>query len=246
MSKCTPVSTPLATKQVLSTSQSPKNDNERLEYSKFANGLKYLKIVGALLYATQTRPDIQHSIGIISQYGGNPGRPHLEAAKRILRYLRGTADMALVFGRSGNIDSRRSIGGFISNVAGGSISWSAKKQPTVALSTVEAEYMAASNATKEAIWLRVLLEDLGYPQLHATVIHADNQGCIALARNPVAHSRAKHIDIRHHFLRERDETKEIELRYCSTKDMLADIFTKSLPREAFEKFRDALGVTSDG
>ena len=128
------------------------------------------------------------------------------------------------------------------DMAGGSVLWSAKKQPMVALSTVEAEYMAASNATKEAIWLRVLLEDLGYPQPNATVIRVDNQGCIALARNPVAHSRAKHIDIRHHFLRERVEMKEVDLRYCSTKNMLADIFTKPLPRETFEKFRDALGV----
>ena len=102
--------------------------------------------------------------------------------------------------------------------------------------------MAASNATKEAIWLRRLLEDLGFQQIEATTIHADNQGCIALARNPVAHSRAKHIDIRHHFIRERVANSEIDLRFCPTKNMLADIFTKQLPREAFERFRAALGV----
>ena len=130
------------------------------------------------------------------------------------------------------------------DVAGSSVSWSSKRQPTVALSTVEAEYMASSNATKEAIWLRVLLEDMGFPQTTATLIHADNQGCIALARNPVAHSRAKHIDIRHHFIRERLQNSEIRLEYCWTKDMLADIFTKQLPREAFETFRSALGVVA--
>jgi hypothetical protein len=97
------------------------------------------------------------------------------------------------------------VGGFIFEIASGSISWSLKKQPTVALSTVEAEYMAASNATKEAIWLRVLLEDLGFLQTIATIIHADNQGCIALTCNPVSHSHAKHIDIQHHFICERIE-----------------------------------------
>src|SRR5204862_4234530 len=116
------------------------------------------------------------------------------------------------------------------------------KQPTVALSTMEAEYMAAAIATREAIWLRSLLNDLGFTQVEATITHADNQGCIALSRNPISHSRAKHIDIRHHFIRERVENSEVDLRFCPTKNMLADIFTKQLPREAFERFRDALGV----
>ena len=102
--------------------------------------------------------------------------------------------------------------------------------------------MAASNATKEAIWLRVLLEDLGFTQVGATTIHADNQGCIALSRNPVSHSRAKHIDIRHHFIRERVENKEVDLKFCPTKNMVADILTKALPRETFERFRGAIGV----
>ncbi len=102
--------------------------------------------------------------------------------------------------------------------------------------------MASANATKEAIWLRVLLEDMGFTQTTATVIHADNQGAIALSHNPVGHSRAKHIDIRHHFIRERIQNSEIRLEYCSTKDMLADIFTKQLPREQFQRFRTELGV----
>ena len=116
---------------------------------------------------------------VVSQFGSNPGKSHLKAAKRILCYLKGTANLALTLGSSGSEsvdlvgwtdsnwaqdpDSRQSIGGFLFEIAGGSVSWSAKKQPTVALSTIEAEYMAAANATKEAIWLRVLLEDLGYP-----------------------------------------------------------------------------------
>jgi len=114
----------------------------------------------------------------------------------------------------------------------------------VATSSVEAEYVASANATKEAVWLRTLLTELDFPPTTATVIFADNQGCIALANNPVSHSCAKHIDIRHHFIWEHIEQHEVELKYVSTKDMLADVFTKALPRETFEKFRTLLGVLS--
>jgi hypothetical protein len=139
-------------------------------------------------------------------------------------------------------DSRWSVSGYVFDVAGGAVSWVSKRQPTVTLSTTEAEYMAASNATKEAIWLRVLLEDLGFPQVSATTLHADNLGCIALTNDTVTHSRAKHIDIRHHFIHERVTNSEINLQYVSTKEMLADILTKQLPRKAFERYRKALGV----
>lgn len=257
MADCAPTHTPLAAKESLSAAQSPSTPEQKAEYKVYAKDLKYLEIVGAVLYFTQTHPDIQYAIGVLTQFSANPGKPHLEALKRILRYLKGTAHFSLRLGGRNSdvdlvgwtdsdwaqdVDSRCSVGGFVFEVAGGMVSWSLKKQPTVALSTVEAEYMAASNASKEAIWLRVLLEDLGFKQTLATIIHGDNQGCITLSRNPVAHSCAKHIDIRHHFIRERIANSEVDLRYCSTKDMLADIFTEQLPREAFEKFRIALGV----
>lgn len=221
------------------------------------NGLNYLEIVGVLLYATQTHPDIQFAVGLVAQFSSNPG-PHLEAAKHILRYLKGTADQALVLGWNEqdtidligwtdsdwaqDPDSRWSIGSFIFDVAGGSVSWSAKKQPTITLSTVEAKYMVAANATKEAIWLQVLLEDLGYPQTCATIIHTNNQGCIALMRNPVTHSHAKHIDIWHHFIRKCIATQDVTLQYCPSKENLADIFTKQLPCKAHEKLRIKLGL----
>ena len=92
------------------------------------------------------------------------------------------------------------MGGFVFDVAGGYVSWSSKKQVSVATSSVEAEYVASANATKEAVWLRTLLKEVGYPQSQATIVHADNQGAIALAQNPISHSRAKHIDIRFHFI----------------------------------------------
>jgi kynurenine formamidase len=127
-------------------------------------------------------------------------------------------------------------------VAGGYISWLSKKQPTVALSTAEAEYMSASNATKEAIWHCTFLTDMGFPPTKATTIHVDNQACIMLTYNPINHSCTKHIDIQHHFIHEQVANKEIYLQYCSTKDMLADIPTKQLPCETFKKFCAAPGV----
>jgi hypothetical protein len=207
--------------------------------------------VEALLHATQTRPDCQYAVSTLAQFSANLGKAHFEAVKRVLRYLKGTADFGLTFGGSGegvdligwtdsdwaqDTDSRRSVGGFVFDVAGGSVSWPSKKQPTIALSTVEAEYMAGSNATQEVIWLRTLLEDCGFTQAEATTIHADNQGCIALSRNPVSHSRAKHIDIRHHFIRELVENSEVDLKFCSTKDMAAEIFTKPLARDHSRSF----------
>ena len=109
-------------------------------------------------------------------------------------------------------------------------------------SSVEAEYIASANATKEAVWLHTLLTELDFPPTQATVIHTDNLGCIALANNPVSYSRAKYIDIKYHFIREKIECQEIKLDYMSTKNMLADVFTKALPRKVFEKFPVQLGV----
>jgi hypothetical protein len=169
MKDCAPISTLLIVKHDLTNLQSPSTEEELSEYLTYANSLWYLEIVGSLLYVTQTQPDIQFVVGLIAQFRGNPRRPHLKAVKQILHYLKGTANMSLTFGckdcNSTDLvgwtdsnwahdpDLHHSVGGFTFEIASGSISWSSKKQPTVALSTVEAEYMAASNTTKEAIWL---------------------------------------------------------------------------------------------
>jgi len=251
-----PVSTPLAVKHGLSTSQSPSSEAELNEYSNFSRGIHYLSLVGSLLYTTQTRPDIQFSVNLIAQFSGNPGIPHLEAAKHILHYLKGTQEFSLVLGCQGAVDivgwtdsdwagdvnSRHSVGGFVFDVAGGCVSWSLKKQVSVATSLVEAEYVALANATKEAVWLRTLLKEVGYPQSQATIVHADNQGTIALAQNPTSHSRAKHINICFYFIRECIKRNEIKLQYISTHQIVADILTKALSHEAFERFHEALGV----
>ncbi|PSS05349.1 hypothetical protein PHLCEN_2v3936 [Hermanssonia centrifuga] len=146
--------------------QSPSTPEEQKNYLLYAGELKYLEVVGAVFYATQTQPDIQHAIGVLAQFGSNPGKPHLEALKQVLRYLQGTAHFSLRLGGgsgnvdligwtdsdwASNVDLRCSIAGYVFKMTGGCISWSFKKQPTVALSTVEAEYMVSANAAKEAI-----------------------------------------------------------------------------------------------
>jgi hypothetical protein len=134
--------------------------------------------------------------------------------------------------------TRRSTTGYVVMLAGGAVSWKSKLQQTVALSTSEAEYMSACPATQEAIFQRQLLEDLGFPQQEATVIHEDNTGAIALSENPVSHNRSKHIDIRYHFVRERVEMGEVKLVHVASEDQLADLFTKPLERVKLEKFRE--------
>ena len=110
------------------------------------------------------------------------------------------------------------------------------------LSTTEAEYMAVCEASKEAIWMRYLLDDMGYPQSDPTTIHDDNQGCIAISKNPRRHQRTKHINKRYHYVREKVESKEVLLKYCPTKDMVADILTKYVSKTQFENLRKLMGV----
>ena len=129
-------------------------------------------------------------------------------------------------------------------LAGSTVSWSSKKQPTTALSSTEAEYMALTHATTNAIWLRSFLSELHLPQRDSTAIKSDNLSAIALTQNSQFHARTKHIDIQHHFVRERTEANEIEVTFCPTNEMAADILTKALPRPKHEYFTSRLGLTS--
>eukprot|EP00253_Pinus_taeda_P005509 PITA_05509 len=176
----------------------------------------YRQLVGSLIYLTTTRPDLAYSVSVLSQFMSRPLDSHWNAANCVLMYLSGTCNYGLLYtdisdvtlaGYSdsdwvGNLDDRRSITGYAFSIGSGVISWSSKKQSTVALSSCEAEYQALSAATCEAIWLRRLLSDADESQKEATSIKTDNQSTIKLAYNPIFHKNTKHIDTQFHFVRE--------------------------------------------
>jgi hypothetical protein len=257
---CKPISTPQDISVKLTKAMEPQNDEEIKEMST----IPYRNAVGSLIYAMLgTRPDIAVAVGAVSQYLENPGIQHWKAVKRILRYLKGTLDFGLMLGGQqkrinllgysdadwgGDLDFRKSTTGIVFLLGVGAVCWQSKKQSSVALSSTEAEYMALSLAAKEVYWLRALLEDLKLDQHTPTTILEDNQGAIALSRNPTAHSRTKHINIRYHFIREAVEDGKVDLVYCRTEEMVADILTKALPAVKFTYLRSKMGVmtqTSD-
>ncbi|XP_035210361.1 secreted RxLR effector protein 161-like [Stegodyphus dumicola] len=173
-----------------------------------------------------TRPDITYAVNLLSQFNINPGKEHWHAAKRILRYLKGTQDRGLIYTKTGkpliafvdaywasNVDDRKSYTGFVYILTGSAISWESQKQRSVALSSTEAEYMALSEAAKETVYLRDFLKELGYNIEHPTTIYCDNQGAQKITKNSVFHSRTKHIDIHHHFVREVYELGELDVQY---------------------------------
>jgi len=183
----------------------------------------------------------------------NPGQAHWTTVKRILRYLARTQDLGLSFQLTGkgkgltdadwgSGDDCKSVGGYTFLLRSAVICWNSKKQSCVALSSTEAEYMALTQAVKESIWLQAVLSDLTASKHQGEVknIHVDNQGAIALAKNPEFHARTKHIDIQYHFIRQHIDNQNIVLTYCPTADMTADIFTKALLQPAFLKHRQSL------
>ena len=179
----------------------------------------------------------------------------MTTAKRVLRYLKQMRDLNLTYVKNtpeaiigysdtdwaGDMKDRRSTSGNVFLLGGGAITWSSRKQSSVALSTVEEEYRALSVATQEAIWLRQL-QELGVTESGPTLIYEDNQGAISMAKNPIFHKRTKHEQIRYHLVREAIEQGTIALEYCRTNEMLADGFTKALAREQFEKLRAGIGL----
>jgi hypothetical protein len=187
----------------------------------------------------------------------NPSESHWIAAKRVLRYLKGTSDLSLYFGKetsklygycdadwAGNQEQRKSTTGYVFMLNGGSVSWLSKLQSTVALSSAEAEYIALCLASQEVTYLNGLLSEID-PQDGPIVIKDDNQACIAMAKNPVLQNRTKHIDIKYHFVRECIQKNLIELEYCPTEEMVADVFTKPVSKSMFHKARIKLLGSED-
>ncbi|CAL8087744.1 unnamed protein product [Prunus armeniaca] len=248
LSECKPVSIPLVTSEKLS-----KDDGSGL-----ASEEQYRRIVGSLLYLTATRPDIMFATSLLARFMHCPTSKHLGTAKRILRYVKGTLDYGLEYVKgkgavligyfdsdwSGSVDDSKSTSGYAFSFGSGVFAWASVKQNCVALSTAEAEYISASEATTQAIWLRFVIEDFGELQTEATPLHCDNISAIAITRNPVFHQKTKHIDRRYHFVKDALQEGTVDLIYCPTNEQLADIFTKALAKDRFSYLREKLGVKS--
>lgn len=219
-------------------------------------GNEYAELLGMLLYLSScTRPDIAFAVGLLARFMSKPRREHLAYARGILHYLKKTEQCGITFSGSMGLeligysdadyaadpDKRRTTGGHVFTMAGGAISWASKLLPTVATSTLEAEYMATAWATKELLWLRKLMATF-QGSVQCGILRCDNQGALALMRNPTSHARAKHIDVCHHFVRERVSRGDLKVEYCQTGDMIADIMTKALTKAKHEKFMAELGV----
>ncbi|RVW59737.1 Retrovirus-related Pol polyprotein from transposon TNT 1-94 [Vitis vinifera] len=214
------------------------------------DGTLYKQMVGSLMYLTATRPDLMFSVSLISRYMEHPTESHLLAAKRILRYVKGTVEFGVFYKKggddkfigytdsdyAGDQDDRKSTSGYVF-MNSSAVSWSSKKQPVVTLSTTEAEFIATASSACQAVWLRRILKSLNQVQTSPTVIYCDNVSAIKLSKNPVMHGRSKHIDVRFHFLRDLIKDEVVELLQCSTHEQIADIMTKPLKLEAFQKLR---------
>ncbi|GKD42156.1 retrovirus-related pol polyprotein from transposon TNT 1-94 [Tanacetum coccineum] len=216
---------------------------------------KYSNMIGSLMYLTASRPDLVFAICICARYQSRPTKKHLEAVKRVFRYLQGSINMGLWYPKdtamaltayadadhAGCQDTRRSTSGSAQFLGDKLVSWSSKKQTSTSISSTEAEYIAMSGCCAQILWMRSQLSDYGFAY-NRIPMYCDNKSAIALCCNNVQHSRSKHIDIRHHFIREQVERGVVELYFVRTEYQLADIFTKALPRERFEFILPRLGM----
>ncbi|GJZ41760.1 retrovirus-related pol polyprotein from transposon TNT 1-94 [Tanacetum coccineum] len=216
---------------------------------------RFRGMVGSLMYLTASRPDLVFVVCMCARYQAKPTKKHLEAIKRVFRYLKGTINMGLWYPKdnamsltayadadhAGCQDSRRSTSGSAQFLGDRLVSWSSKKQRSTAISTTEAEYIAMSGCCAQILWMRSQLKDYGF-EFNKIPLYCDNKSAIALCCNNVQHSRSKHIDIRHHFIQEQVENKVVELYFVETNYQLADILTKALPRERFEFLLPCLGM----
>ncbi|KAE8681319.1 hypothetical protein F3Y22_tig00111330pilonHSYRG00089 [Hibiscus syriacus] len=255
MSSAKPVSTPLANHFKLSSEQCPKTDKEAENMTK----VPYSNAVGCLMYAMVcTRPDLAHAVSQVCKYMSKPGKQHWDAVKWIFRYLKGTVGHGIVFGSqrdnplvvgyvdsdyAGDLDNRRSTTGYVFTLGGGPICWKSTVQSVVALSTTEAEYMAAAEAAKEALCLTGLVKELGVQQGGVQLL-CDNQSAIHLAKNQVYRARTKHIDVRFHKIRELVASGEVLFQKVHTDENAADMFTKPVTTDKFKHCLDLLNVSS--
>jgi hypothetical protein len=245
MKDAKPIKTPMGTNGHLDLNTGGKSVDQKV----------YRSMIGSLLYLCASRPDIMLSVCMCARFQADPKEVHLRAVKRILRYLVHTPKFGLWYPKGSTFDligysdadwagckiDRKSTSGTCQFLGRSLVSWASKKQNSVALSTAEAEYIAAGHCCAQLLWMRQTLRDYGY-KLTKVPLLCDNESAIRMADNPVEHSRTKHIAIRYHFLRDHQQRGDIEIAYVSTKEQLADIFTKPLDEKTFTKLRHELNI----
>ncbi len=249
-----PVSIPIQPNHKLTTDLEDEQENLRAP----VDSTKYRQAIGKLMYLmTCSRPDICYSVSVLSRFMAAPREKHWRYVKHLLKYVKTTRDYALIYPKSntttltgysdsdhaGDLGDRKSTSGFIFILSGCTISWRSMKQRTVAISSTEAEYIAMSDATQEALWLKTILSELGVNLKQITMCN-DNMSSIQIIKNPTSHHRAKHIDVRYHFIRDHYQNGNISLQYIASEELCADFCTKGVPNIKHHKCMKQLNLTN--
>ena len=247
MADCKPAATPMEANLKL----------KKLEAAE-VDITEYQRLIGSLMYGSiGTRFDITHDIGVLSHHHHAPGKQHHTTIKQVFHYLWGTSDTYILY--NGNSDVKgpvvycdadwagdpsdcKSVSGYMAIVSGAAISWSSKKQATIALSSTEAEYIATARAAQEATWIHTFLSEISHPLKNLIPLYVDNQSAIKLIQNPIAHDRTKHINIKYHFIWDVEAKGIIKVEYCPTSEQVADVLTKALSREKHKQFMEQMGL----
>ncbi|GJR45891.1 hypothetical protein Tco_1313994 [Tanacetum coccineum] len=225
------------------------------EECESVDSTKYRGMIGSLLYLMASRPDIMFSVCLYARFQEAPKTSHLKAVKRIFRYIKGTTHLELWYPKGTGIETivyadsdhagdyvdRKSTSGICTFMGCCLTFWFSKKQTALAISTTEAEYVSAGKACQQALWMKQALIDYDV-RLDDVIIMCDNKGAIDLSKNPVQHSRTKHIEIRHHFLHDNVQKGHISIKKVPSVDNIADILTKPLKRESFNYLCLGLGM----
>jgi hypothetical protein len=217
----------------------------------------YCAVLGSVMWGQlATRPDLSFAVSLLARFQINPGIDHWNGLMHVIGYIKNTLDYGLTYYRDSDLspiayvdadyggcrDTRRSTSGYVFMMAGGAVTWSSKRQTTVALSTVEAEYVAMSRCAQQMTWMQSWLSEANIKYDLPGIIRGDNRGAIALTKNTRDHGKVKHIDIRHHYIRELLQSGTIAMEQVSSADNLADIFTKPLPRDHHHRLLAALNI----
>ncbi len=248
-----PRNTPLPVGVILDQNMSPKTDSERKEMAD----KPFRPVLGSVMWGQlATRPDLSFAVSLLSRFQADPGIEHWKSLLHVIGYIKNTIDYGLTYSRDADLnplayvdadyggcrDTRRSTLGYVFTMAGGAVTWSSKRQATVALSTVEAEYVAMSRCAQQMVWMQTWLDEVEIVHAMLGVVKGDSRGAIALAKTTKDHRKVKHIDIRHHYLWELVKSGSLIFEQIPSADNIADLFTKPLARDHHHRFLAGLNI----